>query len=306
MGWFGPKLEPGERELTRSRLPVAAVWPPALMLFGMILAATGFMAHSAPAEPVDQLELLLGELAALLALWGAIILMFRKLVDGWVITDRRVIRLRGALRRVSDVMELDHIEKADFERERLVLHGGGGEISLSLGPVSLARLQESLGRWGPPDGTAVQPLDRMLEQGEVELARNPSKSIRIVVLFIFLFGGLAVAAMAGLAIAKGMGLLGFLPASGFTLIALGNGITSFTFAFRWHAIVTDRRLFVRRPYDPAWCDLWQLSQIDSVENSVNKYLLEVRANGKTVAAIAKYPGAKERINAAIEAAKGAK
>lgn len=307
MDWFTPKLEPGERVLHRSRLPFVTAWPPGLAALGVPILFVRNWGDMSQAAPVDVAKVLFIAIAGVMVSWAVAILLARAWMHGSMITNRRVIVFRGALRRWAETMELADAENVEFEGQVLILHGAGKTMRLYIGQIDLSRLQKALGHLGPPDGIPAGRLHEMLEPGESLLGLSPSKGLRGWLLVTPSLAVLTMAAMVGLAVLQDEAFnpRGTLTILGFGLLMLSIAANSIAFS-RWRTVVTDQRLLIRRGYDYSWCDVLPLSQVDRIAPATSHHsLLELQENGQVVAVITGAPAVATRIRDAIEAAKGA-
>ena len=172
MGWFGPKLEPGERILLRD----PALREPG----GVVLTAVSVMAlvtlhflsgrlQEDPAALLTGVGLFLG---GVLGLTAAAALIARLVGDCWAITDRRVVTRQGALRRAVGEIRRERIDKTTLDSDDLLVHGDGRMLRLDLKGIRDDALQAALGETAPPAGRKADALDRILGQGEKLIFRH--------------------------------------------------------------------------------------------------------------------------------------
>ena len=173
MGWFTPKLEPGERVVLRSPsiwwrwvMPIAWCLYPAYIWLGINLTGGGPW----PDDPQDWLVLKF-YVGQGVVFGGLYFILYR-----WrlLVTDRRLIIRTGWLRREVEIIPLDRIDglrpcelPGDFE-----VLCGNDVVSVKTGLVNFSQLYKALGLPGEPGRIYETDIRKMLELGERVVARQ--------------------------------------------------------------------------------------------------------------------------------------
>ena len=148
MGWFGPKLEPGERVVLRRSGRRLMLWLAALLLFVFLPLEFGlFLADEADGLSLERL-LVLAPVAAVSLLLPALPLLFGEV--GWklAVTNRRLLHRPNGRETTVEEIPIAEIEtvRQDIAANRIVVQGGPREISLDPDLIKLTELDQAIER----------------------------------------------------------------------------------------------------------------------------------------------------------------
>ena len=236
MGWFGPKLEPGERVAAVSP-PMWPVIPIGLYLIGMVLTSALMVVEA------GLLDLLSFRVAlGLMSLLGLVLIVFVILAARWrvAVTDRRVSVRNGFLRRDLEEMPRDIVDSVTHRDFTLEIGGGGHRIATRLHPLFADRIVALLDAGGGARRRYAGPFARVLDPGERVLFRGGGKAL----LAMWAFNSMLLLSLAGMSLAVAWSVLA---------VASALQVGTFFFAMwallssalavsdkRW--LVTDRRV----------------------------------------------------------------
>ena len=301
MGWFTPKLEPGERVVLRN----TALRDP--MLFVTTSAAGAgllllFFGRHPDVPDMGALRVLLFVVGSLVLYWAAVIFISHTAMAGWIITDRRVLSWRGLLNKQVEQLRRDEIDRSNLNGDDLMVRGGGRSLRLNLKRVRDNAVQAALGAAAPPAGLKAEALNRILGRGETIVWRHPplwmralpaAAALSVVALLLF---WVTVWLGWGGEQARRINLFG-VPGLAVILLAV---LPQLSGAAAWSATVTDRRILLRRLHDFTRYDDIPLAAIEKIETPhEGSHRVYLHANGQRYEFRPGNQAAAERMHAAI-------
>ncbi len=275
---FRRRLQPGERILLRSTEGTTAWY----LAAGVVVLFVAAWLRNIGDVPFLGFKFWNATLFMLFFTVPAPILAWLWTSWKWVITDRRVLKAYGPFSSEIGAMRHEAVETVRLDDRKLVVNGSAQGWDLPINPnfFQAETLHRLYGDRFVDPGLPAKPVGEMLEAGETLLWRYSPLVTELLPWAVLLSG--PVLLFAELAWMDALASWYFNPIIliGPYAVLLGNIVAAWR-RRGWQAVLTDRRLLIRRPHWPARCDAVPLDAVTEAYWDSKGWELVVVSPGRT-------------------------